>query len=71
MQTNINTPLSGLQLELLRIYSFDPSKEELQEIKTLLGKYFARKFINNVDKAVTEKNITDSDLDSWLNEVNQ
>jgi hypothetical protein len=71
MQTNVNTPLTSLQLELLRIYSFEPNKEDLQEIKTILGKYFARKFTNNVAKAANEKNITDDDLDSWLNEANQ
>jgi len=71
MQTSVNSPLTSLQLELLRIYSFEPNKEDLQEIKTLLGKYFARKFTNNVDKAANEKNITDDDLDSWLNEENQ
>ena len=33
--------LSELQLELLKIYSFNPSKEDLMEIKKMLAKYFA------------------------------
>ena len=71
MQTNLNTPLTSLQLELLRIYSFNPSTEDLQEVKIMLAKYFAQKFTDHVNKAVSEKNITDSNLDEWLNEENQ
>ncbi len=66
MQTSLNTPLTSLQLELLRIYSFNPTTEDLQDVKTILAKYFAQKFTDQVNKAVSEKNITDSDLDEWL-----
>ena len=71
MQTSLNTPLTSLQLELLRIYSFNPTTEDLQEVKTILAKYFAQKFTDNVNKAVITENITDSDLDEWLNDENQ
>ncbi len=71
MQANLNTPLTNLQLELLRIYSFNPSTEELQEVKTILAKYFAQKFTDHVSKVVTKENITDSDLEEWLNDENQ
>jgi len=71
MQTSLNTPLTSLQLELLRIYSFNPSTEDLQEVKNILGKYFAQKFTDHVSKAVTKENITDSDLDEWLKDENQ
>jgi len=60
--------LSDLQLELLKIYSFNPSKEELVEIKRILAKFFADKLTDNVGKAIKEKNITDEDLEKWLNE---
>ncbi len=71
MQTSLNTPLTSLQLELLRIYSFNPTTEDLQEVKTILAKYFAQKFTDNVNKAVITENITDSDLDEWLKDENQ
>lgn len=60
--------LSPLQLELLKIYSFKPSEIDLLEIKRLLANYFAEKLIKNVDAAIQEKNITEDDLESWLNE---
>ncbi len=60
--------LSELQLELLKVYSFNPSNEDLVNIKTMLAKYFANKLTNNVQKAMDENNITNDDLENWLNE---
>jgi len=60
--------LSTLQLELLKVYSFNPSEEDLLEIKQMLAQYFADKLVANVNTAIKEKNITDEDLESWLNE---
>lgn len=60
--------LSPLQLELLKIYSFKPSEADLLEIKRLLANYFAEKLIKNVDAAIQDQNITEEDLENWLNE---
>lgn len=60
--------LSELQLELLKIYSFNPTNEDLLEIKKLLAKYFANKLTGHVQQAIEDKNISDEDLESWLNE---
>lgn len=60
--------LSELQLELLKIYSFNPTEEDLIEIKRILGTFFADKLVKDVDQAIKEKNITDEDLENWLNE---
>jgi hypothetical protein len=59
--------LSGLQLELLKIYSFEPSPGDLQQIKQMLAKFFANKLVDNVQKSVEENNITENDLENWLN----
>jgi len=60
--------LSALQLELLNIYSFQPKEEDIVAIKHLMGKYFSGKLQKNIQKAIKEKNITEDDLDRWLNE---
>ena len=60
--------LSPLQLELLKIYSFNPTEEELREVKNLLAQFFARRFTEKVAQAAQEKNLTDEDLDNWLEE---
>ena len=59
--------LSGLQLELLKVYSFEPSPNDLQQIKQMLAKFFANKLVDNVQKSVEENNITENDLENWLN----
>ena len=60
--------LSSLQLELLRAYALNPSQGELLEIKTFLAKMFAKKMLFLTNKAAQERNITNEDLDAWLNE---
>jgi hypothetical protein len=59
--------LSDLQLELLNIYSFQPKEEDLLAIKQLLARYFSVKFQKTIQKSIEGKNITEEDLDSWLN----
>lgn len=60
--------LNALQLELLNIYSFQPDQEDLLAIKQLLAKYFSGKLQKNIQTAIRENNITEEDLDRWLNE---
>ena len=60
--------LSPLQLELLKVYSFQPSEEDLLSIKQMLGQFFAEKLSRQVEKAITEKGISNDDLDRWLHE---
>jgi hypothetical protein len=60
--------LNALQLELLNVYSFQPSQEDLLAIKQLLAKYFSGKLQKNIQTAIRENNITEEDLDRWLNE---
>ncbi|MBK6947541.1 MAG: hypothetical protein IPH16_05145 [Haliscomenobacter sp.] len=58
--------LTPLQLELLKIYSFNPSQEELQQIKDMLARFFAYRFADNVSKLAEAKGISDATLDQWL-----
>jgi hypothetical protein len=57
--------LSGLQLELLKVYSFEPSPNDLEQIKQMLAKFFANKLVTNVQQSIVEKNITDDDVENW------
>jgi hypothetical protein len=63
--------LSPLQLELLKIYSFQPSEKEMIELKDILARYFASRFIDKVSAAAEIQAITDQDLDKWLEEDEQ
>ena len=63
---NSGNSLSSLQLELLKVYSFEPSEEEIKDIRTILGNYFGKKLTSNIERAVKEKGVTVADLDNWL-----
>lgn len=59
--------LTPLQLELLKVYSFNPSNEELLDVKNLLANYFSNKMISQIASSVEKNNITEEDLNNWLN----
>ena len=60
--------LSSLQLDLLKVYSFQPSEADLLAVRQLLATYFSDKLTGNVRQAINEKGIAELDLDRWLNE---
>lgn len=60
--------LSPLQLELLKVYSFNPSEADFLAIKNMLANSFAQKLVRQVKEAVVKKNITEQDLENWLNQ---
>ncbi len=62
------TKLTALQRELLKIYSFEPTEEELLEIKELLGQYFAERLQKMADEAWEKNNWTAETMEAWLND---
>lgn len=71
MAAPASTRFSPLQLELLKVFSFNPTEEELRQVKVMLTKFFAKKLAERVALAAEQKGITDADLDAWLNEPEQ
>lgn len=65
------TPLTNLQLEILKLYSFDLSEGELLELKHVLAQHFAARLTKRVDTIWQEKGYTEEDMEQWLNEANQ
>ncbi len=63
--------LSNVQIELLKLYSNDVKDEQLEEIKLLLGKYFAKKATEAMDEVWAEKNLSEQDMIKWANEHNR
>ncbi len=60
--------LSSLQLDLLKVYSFQPSETDLLAVRQLLATYFSDKLTDSIRQAVDEQGITEADLTRWLNE---
>lgn len=60
-------PLTNLQLEIVKLYSTDLERQELLELKQVLANFFAKKAIEEADKIWDEQNLTDDDMEAWLN----
>ena len=65
---SISTPLSNLQLEILKLYSTNLDKDELIELKNQLADFYAKKSIENANRVWNEKKLTNDDMDKWLDD---
>ncbi len=61
-------PLTNLQIQLLKSFYFEIPAEQLEDIKTLLGNYFASKATAEMDKLWAENNWTQETMDKWAKE---
>ncbi len=71
MQATTNTTFTNLQQELLLLYARQVSEEDLQNIKHLIGDYFAKRMTMMADVAWRENNWTQQDMEDILDEPNQ
>jgi hypothetical protein len=60
--------LTNLQLELLRVFSYDLPEGQLLEIRQLLAKYFAQKIDEEMDALWEEKGWNEDTMRAWANE---
>lgn len=61
-------PLTNLQLEIIKLYTTNLNRQELLEVKQILSNFFAQKAIKEADKIWDEQNLSDQEMDTWLNE---
>ena len=60
--------LSNLQLELLKVFSFDISDEQVKEIKSLLVAYFAEKVSSEMDALFEANDWGEEKIEEWSKE---
>ena len=60
--------LTNLQLELLKLFSYELPDNQIIEIRSLLSNYFANKASDEMDRLWDEKKWTDKTMDDWTNE---
>lgn len=64
----LQTPLTNLQLELLKVFSRTVSEEDLLQIRQMLAKFFAEKAMNLADQAWEAQSWTAEDTERLLRE---
>ena len=67
--TQLQLPLSNVQLELLKLYATDLSNEDMMDLKNTLSQFYAQKSIQLANKIWDEKGYTDDDMDNFLNNL--
>lgn len=60
--------LTELQLELLKMFSYGLSQEQLLDIKKLLANYFANKATEEMDKLWDSNSWNSDTMEQWLGE---
>jgi len=72
MNTELKTPLSPLQVELLKAFAM-PSVDEtdLLEIRKMLSLYFADKASQQAQRIVVERGLTTDDIDAIAHQHNR
>ena len=60
--------MTNLQLELIKLFNYNLSQQQLLEVKDLLARYFANNATEEADKIWEAKGLTNETMDSWLNE---
>jgi len=59
-------PLTNVQLEVLKAFSYNLNDGDLSEFKDLVARYFAKKAIESADRAWEDKEWSDKDVDKML-----
>jgi hypothetical protein len=60
--------LTNMQLELLKLFSYNLDEKQLLEVKDLLARYFAEKATRQMDRIWEERGLTNDTMDAWLSE---
>lgn len=60
--------LSNLQLELLRVFNYDLSEAQLDEIRTLLADYFAKRVTSEMDALFAKNEWGAEKIEEWSKE---
>jgi hypothetical protein len=60
--------LTNLQLELVKLFSFEVSEDQLKELKQILVNYFASKITEDMDKLFEENNWEEGKIEEWSRE---
>ncbi len=62
------TKFTPLQLELLRLFSRNPSEQELIDIKNLIARYYADKASDEMDRLWDERGYSNETMQGWAKE---
>lgn len=60
--------LTNLQLEILKLFRFNLSDQQIKEIRSLLSEYFAEKATQEMDQLWETNNWSNETIEEWAKE---
>lgn len=60
--------LTNLQLELIKMFGYEVSNEQLAEIRSILSNYFANQITSEVDKLFEANKWGEEKIEEWAEE---
>lgn len=63
-----STPFTPFQIEMLEMVSRVTSEVEMQDIRRMLGQYFAKRAEDALDRLWDEGTLNDEVMEEWKNE---
>jgi len=60
--------LTNLQMELLKLFSYELDLKQLEDIKNLLAQYFAQQATQSVDQLWEEQGWNNETMEEWAEE---
>jgi hypothetical protein len=66
MQNTLKTPLTNVQLEILKSFSHQLNSNDLKEFKNMIANFFAKRLISEADKVYEQNNWNDKKVDELL-----
>ncbi|MBI5914130.1 MAG: hypothetical protein HY842_02040 [Bacteroidetes bacterium] len=64
----IKAPLTNLQMEYLKLLSFNLGENDMQELRRLIAKFLNEKMQMEIDRVWEEKKYSTETINQWLNE---
>jgi hypothetical protein len=64
----VSSSLSNLQLELLKLYPYNVSDKQLNDIRAMLADYFAAKIDSEMDELFEKNSWNDQTIEYWKSE---
>ena len=65
----IKAPLTNLQMEYLKLPSFNLGDNDMKELRQLIAKFLNEKMQMEIDRVWEEKKYSTETINQWLNEV--
>lgn len=64
----LESPLSNVQLELMKMFSHNLDEEDLISLKRVLANFFAEKASDEMDRLWNQNNWSNDTMDNWLSD---